>query len=106
MVDKQAIKRFEQKPNEFSNKDVLDYMTATQNAINNAMTRVKSVNDEPLIQINNQTNNISLNRPQFDRESRERIVDAIQKILQQAKSENVVDAEFDEAIVKENTDDK
>ena len=106
MVDKQAIKRFEQKPNEFSNKDVLDYMTATQNAINNAMTRVKSVNDEPLIQINNQTNNISLNKPQFDRESRERIVDAIQKILQQAKSENVVDVEFDEAIVKENTDDK
>lgn len=105
MVDKQAIKRFEQKPNEFSNKDVLDYMTATQNAINNAMTRVKGINEEPIIQINNQTN-INVNKPQFDRESRERILETVQEILQQAKAEKVVDVEFDETIEKENKDDK
>lgn len=96
MVNKQAADRFKCRPHEMSNKEVLDYMNAIQNQLERSQKVVDSIKDIPNVQINSQTNNISINIDtketieKLDRNSREKISYAISKILQQSinKSED------------------
>ena len=85
-VTDQMIKRFEERPDEFSNADLLDYAQVIQNNIEKTTKAIGMVDEAPLISITQNTMNINT-APQelFDRESKERISDAISAILAQAK---------------------
>lgn len=100
-VSDQAIERFEKRPGEFSNKDLLDYMTVVQNSIDRS-TKALNMEEQPLIQINQQTSevNVNLGENNMNRESREKVLNAVNMLLKIAQSNNinndVIDAEINE----------
>lgn len=85
-VSDQMIERFEKTPGAFSNKDLLDYMQVTQAAIDRANKSLELIDETPAIQLQ-QNNQVNINVVDtLDRESRERITDAVKAILQRAKT--------------------
>lgn len=86
MVSDQMIERFQQHPDNFSNSDLLNYLQVTQSAIDRANKSLNLVEDTPAIVVN-QVNIDSA--PQFDRESRDRITQAVAAILQKSKEMNI-----------------
>lgn len=92
MIDKvidEMGARIEKYPGQFSNKELLDYMTALQNQL----TKSREDSDIPTIAI--QQNIVNVNSPinQFDRESKDRIRDALKAILsaKNVETERIID---------------
>lgn len=70
---------------QFSNRDLLDYMNAMSGAMEKAQKQISDVNAVPAIQINQQ-NNINISENNIDslsKESRKNIMGAVQEILSQ-----------------------
>lgn len=78
---------------DMADKDLANYIKIFQDAINNTK---KNTTEEsiPAIQIN--TKEININNDGLTREERENVVNFIQKILTQSKSEDIVDIESEE----------
>ena len=89
----QMVERFEKKPGEFSNKDLLDYLTAVRSAIDKSDIIPEDITI-PVIQNNTQVNvNIDNN---LSRESKERIADAVSSIMAKLKNnESIIDISED-----------
>ena len=85
MLDKvsdQMIERFNKKPGEFSNKELLDYMSVVQSTIDRANKSIELVDQTPAIVINQQNNQVNIdNSPVLDRESRMRVIEAVKGIM-------------------------
>ena len=85
----QANERFQRRPDEVSNKELIDYMGATQSQLSQAQQNIDNIHNIQAIQINgDQTtnNNININVGGVDlnklgSESRHRILDCINDIL-------------------------
>ena len=89
-ISDSIIDRFEKRPGEFSNEDLIKYMQVTENAIDRANKSLALVDETPAIQLqqNNQTNiNVQFNS--LDRESRERVADAVKALLAKANQEQI-----------------
>lgn len=78
-VSDQMIERFEKRPGEFSNADLLNYMQVAQSAIDRANKSLNLVDETPAIQINQQ--NIIMDKEILDKDSRDRVTDAVNAIL-------------------------
>ncbi len=92
-VTDQMIKRFETKPDQFSNDDLLNYMKAVQGAIDSSNKILDNVEEPPpqIVQNNTQINvNVVDN---FDRESRARILAAVQATLNAANNPESIEYE-------------
>ena len=87
-VSDQMLARFEQHPGEFSNSDLLNYLTVTQNAIDRANKSLALVDNTPAIQINQV--NITNNDAELSRESTARVMEAVQSLLNKAKELQVL----------------
>lgn len=87
-VSDQMIERFEKRPGEFSNSDLLNYMQVTQSAIDRAQKQLNLVDDSPAIQLNQQVN-VNIDGNVLDKDSRTRIAETVTKILQRAKDMNL-----------------
>lgn len=75
--------RFDKRVDEFSNRDLLDYLSVTQTSIEKAQKGLNSVSDVPPIVFNQQNQQINIKvEDTLPRESRERVMDAITAILQ------------------------
>ena len=80
-VSDKIIERFEKYPDNFSNADLLNYLQVTQNAIDKANKNLNLVEDTPVIQFN-QNNQVNVNiLDSYDRESKERVMNALKSIL-------------------------
>ena len=80
-VTDSVIERFEKTPGNFSNEDLIKYMQVTEQAIEKANKQLNLVEDTPAIQIN-QNNQINVGVVDaLDKDSRDRVAEAIQKIL-------------------------
>jgi hypothetical protein len=80
-VTDQMLTRFERTPDNFSNEDLIKFMQVTETSIEKASKSLSQVDQAPAIQYqqNNQVNiNIGDN---LNRESRQRVTDAVQAIL-------------------------
>lgn len=99
-VSDQMIERFEQRPGEFSNSDLLNYLQVTQNAIDRANKSLNLVDETPSISLTQVNVNIE---ETLDRDSRAKITEAINKILQKSKEMEIIK---DEDIIEVETDDK
>lgn len=99
-VSDQMIERFEKKPGEFSNSDLLNYLQVTQNAIDRANKSLNLVDETPSISLTQVNVNIE---ETLDRDSRAKITEAINKILQKSKEMEIIK---DEDIIEVETDDK
>lgn len=86
-ISDQMIERFEKKPGEFSNKDLLDYLNAVRSAMDKSDIVPENI-DMPVIQNNTQVNlNIDTG---LSKESKERVADAVNSILLKLKNNNSV----------------
>ena len=91
-VTDQMVLRFKTKADQFSNSDLLDYMKAVQLAIDTSTKNLSQVEEPPTIvhQTNTQINVNVVDT--FDRDSKDRILAAIQatlKAAQQPRQKNV-----------------
>lgn len=78
-ISDQIEERLTKKADEFSNKDLLDYFKVMQDSINKNTLNL-DFQDRPIQIIQNQTN-IQSNEEKLSRESKEKIADAVQSIL-------------------------
>ena len=84
VTDQMAL-RFETKPDQFSNDDLINYMKTVQGAIDSSSKNLSAIEEPPpqIIQNNTQINvNVMDN---FDREARARILAAVQATLAAAQ---------------------
>lgn len=112
-VNQQAIERFTKRPDEISNKEVIDYMNAVQNQIERSQKIVDGVKDISAVQVNNtQNNTINVNMGgdnnlQLDDESRNKITNIIADILKSNDKHEVIEVTPQETSANEciiNTD--
>lgn len=95
-VTDQIIERFEKNPNLFTNEDLLKYMQVTESAIDRANKNLNMIEDTPSIQLLQQNQvNININDG-LNRESRQRIIETVQAILNSSQdsltdSDNIVE---------------
>lgn len=95
-IEDQAIERFNKKPDQMSNKELIEYLQAIQNSIDRSQNYVDKIEEKPMIQINQQTNTIKIEDNQLSRESKEKVLSIVSKLLKEASSEeteNIIDAE-------------
>ena len=91
-VTDEAMTRFENRPGEMSNKEVIDYMNAIQNQIERSKNTVDSIKEINAVQVNNTVNvNINNEVSTLSRESREKIIDAIKNILTSTSNDTIID---------------
>lgn len=89
-VSDKIVERFEKRPDEFSNSDLVSYLQATQNALDRTVKAVNAIDETPTI-LNQQNNQVNINmgdsETPLDRESRDRVVDAIESFLNRVNSQ-------------------
>lgn len=99
-VSDQMLDRFSKREHDFSNSDLLNYMTITQNAIDRANKSLNLVDEAPAIQINTQVN-INQVEDTLDRESRNKIAEAIKAIMNRV---NASDNKDISSLISDNQD--
>ncbi|MBP5468565.1 MAG: hypothetical protein J6Z11_04900 [Candidatus Riflebacteria bacterium] len=94
-------KRVTERPDEMSNQEVMQALKIVQDIIDRSTKQVNGGNEKPLIQINQQTNNIgSEQQGGLSRDSRDKVKNAVMSILNSIK-----DATVDEPEVVDFTED-
>lgn len=94
-VTDEAIARFENRPGEMSNKEVIDYMNVVQNQIERSKETLDSIKEINAVQVNNTVNvNINNESQTLSRESREKIIDVIKNILNSTNSNTIIDIDM------------
>lgn len=97
-VTDEAMTRFENRPGEMSNKEVIDYMNVIQNQIERSKNTVDSIKEINAVQVNNTVNvNINNEVSTLSRESREKIIDAIKNILTSTSNDTIIDIKSEDA---------
>ena len=90
-IDEEVINRFNNFPETFRNETLLDYMESTQKSITNIEQNLEQA---PLIQINNQKNEINISDSGLNRESRQKVLDAVMAILNSSEADtDIIDIE-------------
>lgn len=94
-VTDQILKRFESRPDNFSNEELLKYMQVTENAIDRANKNLNLVEETPPIQYQ-QNNQVNINIVDtLDRDSRERVMEYLNNVLN-PKNNTVVEIKEEE----------
>lgn len=98
-VTNQMVERVEQRADQFSNSDLLDYMKTIQGAIDVNTKNVSQNQDIPMIvqQTNNQVNINVVDT--FDRAAKDRILAAVQATLNQATKISEADAASNTSVI-------
>lgn len=91
-VNDQMEERLTKRADQFSNKDLLDYMDKMTGALEKAQKQVQDVDPTPAIQINQQ--NINLGDSGLSRESRQNVMDAVASILKRLNEESLEEPEI------------
>lgn len=91
-VNDQMEERLTKRADQFSNKDLLDYMDKMTGALEKAQKQVQDVDPTPAIQINQQ--NINLGDSGLSRESRQNVMDAVASILKRLNEEPLEESEI------------
>lgn len=81
-LDTKILDRIENSVDDMSNRDLIDYVNTVQQSISKSAQNVANINQTPLIQFNQQNNVVNVGQGQFTRESRGKIIDIVQQLLQ------------------------
>ena len=79
-ITNQIGERVNKYPDNFSNDDLIKYLATLQTTLDKSTVKSTAIDDIHLIQVNQQ-NNLNLNVPELDRDSRERILAAATAIF-------------------------
>lgn len=92
LVDDEMANRLIDAPEGFENSDLIKYMSTAQQT----MTSIENnLEQKPLIQINNQKNEINITDSGLNRESRQKVIDAVFAILN-SNTDNIIDIEIED----------
>lgn len=83
-ITDQALTRFTNRPDEISNKELFDGLKVVQDLIERGQKQVSGAGETPLIQFNQQNNEVNLggdNVNNLNRDSRERVKSAVMNLL-------------------------
>jgi hypothetical protein len=82
-ITDQALERFTARPDEISNKELFDGLKVVQDLIERGQKQVSGAGETPLIQINQQNNELNVGNPagNLSRDSRERVKAAVLGLL-------------------------
>jgi hypothetical protein len=82
-ITDQALDRFSSRPDEISNKELFDGLKIVQDLIERGQKQVSNAGETPLIQINQQNNEVNLGGAggNLNRDSRERVKAAVTSLL-------------------------
>lgn len=82
-ITDQALARFTTRPDEISNKELFDGLKTVQDLIERGQKQVSGAGEVPLIQVNQQTNEVNIGgaSSNLNRDSRERVKAAVLGIL-------------------------
>lgn len=113
-VNDQAIERVEKRPDEIATKELLDYMRVVQESIERSESYINTINETPMIQLMQQNNITNINVDplnNLNKESKEKILDAINKLVKQVekidvKEPVIIDATIVETKEKEKEENK
>jgi hypothetical protein len=112
-MTQQALIRFTTKPDEISNKELMDGLKIVQDLIERGQRQAAGIESQaPLIQINQQTNSVNIGETgnnQLNRDSRERVKNAVLDLLKglNQNQDQVIEADFiDSTIQEEETSDE
>ena len=93
LVDDEVAGRLVDTPESFNNDQLIKYMGTTQQTLTSLESNLI---DRPIIQINNQKNEININDSGLNRESRQKVFDAVMAILNGTTDDNVIDVDVEE----------
>lgn len=97
-VTDQVIKRVEKTPDNFSNDELLRYMQAAEASIDKASKNLNLVDEAPTVVITNNTQ-INVADNGLNRESRQRVFDAVKDIMNLIQSRESETYEEDDDLV-------
>jgi len=104
-VTERMIQRFNERADEISSYELLNYLQGIQSAIEKSQKSVDLVKDVPAIQFQ-QNNFVSLNGEAFNRESRAKIADAIRAIISRANVSEIAEAIEAEIVTESEEEDE
>lgn len=83
-ITDQALARFTSRPDEISNKELFDGLKVVQDLIERGQKQVSGAGETPLIQVNQQTNEVNIGGAPgtLNRDSRERVKSAVLGLLE------------------------
>lgn len=102
-INSEATERITKRPEQISNKEMLDYMTAIGNQIERSQKLVDGIKDINAVQVNNNTQNtVNINVggekiPQLSKDSREKITDVITALLKETGDTKTIDVTPEES---------
>lgn len=96
-ITDQALVRFTSRPDEISNKELFDGLKVVQDLIERGQKQVSGVGETPLIQVNQQTNevNIGCSTSNLNRDSRERVKSAVLSLLSSINTAGTTDIDVE-----------
>ena len=104
-ITDQALLRFTARPDEISNKELFDGLKIVQDLIERGQKQVSGVAETPLIQVNQQTNEVNIGgtAATLNRDSRERVKSAVLSLLDglAKQQETVIDVDATEEVLGE-----
>lgn len=106
-ITDQALVRFTSRPDEISNKELFDGLKVVQDLIERGQKQVSGTNETPLIQVNQQNNEVNIggSPSTLNRDSRERVKSAVLQLLSSlptsSETASVVDVEFEDKTEEE-----
>lgn len=96
-ITDQALERFSARPGEISNKELFDGLKVVQDLIERGQKQVSGAGETPLIQINQQNNEVNVGNTAstLNRDSRERVKAAVMGLLDSItnKQSSTIEAE-------------
>ena len=93
-ITDQALERFTARPDEISNKELFDGLKVVQDLIERGQKQVSGAGETPLIQINQQNNELNVGNTtgNLNRDSRERVKAAVLGILDSINKQPTIPA--------------
>lgn len=99
-ITDQALERFSARPDEISNKELFDGLKTVQDLIERGQKQVSGAGETPLIQINQQNNEVNVGNTAntLNRDSRERVKAAVEGLLASLANKQTVVEESDDIV--------
>lgn len=108
VITDQAVARFTNRPDEISNQDLMNSLKTVQDLIERGTKQAAGVQDTPLIQINQQTNEVNVGDTGINlgRDSRERVKNAVGALLSNLLAQQqTTDVVFEDKTEEDDSDD-
>lgn len=106
-ITDQALERFTARPGEISNKELFDGLKTVQDLIERGQKQVAGAGETPLIQINQQNNEVNVGGDaagNLNRDSRERVKSAVLSLLDSITNKQNISADTDDVVTVDSSE--